>query len=347
MKSKRFNLLTVALLGLMCCTSEGRASAQETKETTPAFDVGEASDRPAATIRGSLKLQSDIIDEIDWQTMEGQVSELVKLEQIELPAEWSTMKVADRQAWFSEFDKSKIGAALKAKNQTILDSRFQKNFQVREAGKFVIYDVPQGQYEMKISAQTNVDGKTWLVQSYGQFAVGEVDELDFSNMPLDVMRVLSSSEEAPGVTGKSLAGSEIELSSFRGKPALLVFGLTSSNAFKVTTASLRELVESVESEATVQVVTVTLDENLDSVKKFNEENSVTWPCINLGKWDQETLFEYGIRSVPSFWLIDAQGKIILTGQQFVAELNRRQTSVRELVEDALAGKLDSKSASEK
>ena len=344
MKSKRFNLLTVALLGLMFCASEGVASAQEKKT---ASDAGEASDPQAATIRGSLKLQSDIIDEIDWQTMEGQVSELVQLEQIELPAEWSTMKVTDRQAWLAEFYKSKIGAALKVKNQTILDSRLQKNFQVRESGKFVIYDVPQGQYEMKISAQTKVDGKTWLVQSYGQFAVGEVDELDFSNMPLDVMRVLTSSEEAPEVTGKSLAGSEIELSSFRGKPVLLVFGLTSNNAFKVTTASLRELAESVEADETVQVVTVTLDEDLDSVKKFNEENSVTWPCINLGNWDQEILFEYGIRSVPSFWLIDAQGKIILTGQQFVAELNRRQISVGELVEDALAGKLDSESATEK
>ena len=344
MKSKRFNLLTAALLGLMFCTSEGVASAQE---KTPASDAGETSDSQAATIRGSLNLQSDIIDEIDWQTMEGQVSELVQLEQIELPAEWSTMKVTDRQAWLAEFYKSKIGAALKAKNQAILDSRFQKDFQVRESGKFVIYDVPQGQYEMKISTQTKADGKTWLVQSYGQFAVGEVDELDFSNMPLDVMRVLTSSEEAPEVTGKSLAGSEIELSSFRGKPVLLVFGLTSNNAFKVTTASLRELAESVETDETVQVVTVTLDKDLDSVKKFNEENSVTWPGINLGKWDQETLFEYGIRSVPSFWLIDAQGKIILTGQQFVAELNRRQISVRELVEDALAGKLDSESASEK
>ena len=342
MKSKRFTFLIIVSISSLFCAGESSASPQK---NSPAPGTEQTGEPKTATIRGSLKLQSNIINEVDWQTMEGQITQLVKLQQIELPTDWPTMKVAERQAWLADFYETKIGAALKAKNQTLVDERFQKQFQIREAGKFVLYDVPQGQYEMKISAQTKADGKRWLVQSYGQFEVGEVDELDFSNMPLDVMRLLTVGETVPEVTGKSLDGTEVKLSDIRDQPVLLVFGITSNPAFKITTASLKELLDSTEAAGTVQVVTVTLDEDLEAVKKFNEENAVTWPCINLGKWDQEILFEYGIRSVPSFWLIDSQGKIILTGQEFVAELNRRQTGVPELVADALAGRLESQNES--
>ena len=48
-----------------------------------------------------------------------------------------------------------------------------------------------------------------------------------------------------------------------------------------------------------------------------------WACVALGGWDSAILNEFGVKAVPSLWLIDPEGRIVLTGQQTLIELAPR------------------------
>lgn len=292
-----------------------------------------------ATIRGSLVLDSSLVTEVDWEVLEGTIGQFVALQQPEFPEGWSEMGQPERRQWLTDFYETDDGKRLREANQKTLDDRFLEHFQIRSQGKFVVYDVPKGRFEFSVVGQTEVDGKTYVLQARGQFDVEEADELDFSNTKLQVLRLLKVGEEAPEITGASGNGDPLSLSDLRGKHVLLTFGLTSSPDFQLTTRSLKEAASSPELADSLEVLTVTVDENVNAVEEFNKANGVDWHCLNLGKWDQSILNSYGLRFVPSLWLIDTDGKIVLTGQQFVYQLNRTKFPVAKLVEEAIAGRL--------
>ena len=292
-----------------------------------------------ATIRGSLLVESRVVSDVDWDVFQGTLGQLVPLQQPKLPEDWNKRDQENRQKWITAYYESEEGKKLQASNKAKLEGRHLQNFTIRREGKFVIYDIPDGRYEMRIVGQKVIGEKTYVLQHYGQFDVGEADELDFSDTKLDVLRLLKIGEQAPSIEGTSVEGRRIALANYRGKHTLMAFGLTSNPAFAVTTKSLKQVLESEELKGKMNLLTVTVDENLKDVTEFNQKNEVTWDSLNLGKWDQETLDSYGLKSVPSLWLLDAEGKIVLTGQQFIFELNRTKFSVAKLVEDTIAGRL--------
>jgi len=292
-----------------------------------------------ATIRGSMKLDSSQVKDLDWESMNGSLGQLIALRQPQFPENWQEMAADKRQAWLKTFYESEAGKKLQEANKKALEDRHMQEFLIRSEGEFIIYDVPKGRYELRIVGQKEVDEKTFVLQAYGQFDVGEVDELDFSNMRLEVLRLLKMGEVAPPVAGENCEGQPIALAGFRGKHVLLAFGNCSNPAFQLTTRALKEASQSQESAGKLSVLTVTVDEDVKAVAEFNQTNSVDWNCLNLGGWDNETLNNYGLKSVPSLWLIDSEGKVVLTGQQFLFELNRTKFSIAKLVDEAIAGRL--------
>lgn len=346
-KNRLCNIVLIAFLmtSLQMLSVELIAAPQEKgdrgsskKQETETAEAAERTE-DAATIRGSLLIESEIVSDIDWDEFQGTLGQLVPLQQPEVPKNWNDLDQKKRQEWITAFYESEKGKALQASNQKALESRHLQNFTIRKKGKFIVYDVPDGRFEMRIVGQKVIGEKTYVLQHYGQFEVGEADELDFSETRLDVLRLLKMGEEAPVIQGKSVDGKPLALANGRGKHVLLAFGLTSNPAFAVTTKSIKMVQASEELKGKLELLTVTVDENLEDVATFNEKNAVDWNCLNLGKWDQATLDSYGLKSVPSLWLIDPEGKIVLTGQQFIFELNRTKFSVSKLVEDTIAGRL--------
>lgn len=295
-------------------------------------------DNSGATIRGSFVLDSDIIKSLDWSTINGEVIQRIELQQPERPADWKKMNLEQRQGWLRDFFATESGKSLKEANQKKLDQRWKKSFQIRDEGKFVIYDVPQGSYEMRISEPMESDGKRYFLQAYGQFDVGEVDELDFSKMPLELTRNLSAGEMAPEVVGEDEQQARVALSDFRGKPVLVLFGLSSNAGFQSMLESIQKVTTASDLKGKVESVVVTLDQNPDWLEEFNQENPDKVAAINLGKWDPSVLNAYGIRSVPSCWLINADGLIELTGQDVLTALSGGETTLNELIDQAISKK---------
>ena len=59
------------------------------------------------------------------------------------------------------------------------------------------------------------------------------------------------------------------------------------------------------------IIGIALDEDLEELRKSVEAESLTWPQILDGRWEQATLARlFNIRWIPNSYILDTEGRII-------------------------------------
>ena len=78
------------------------------------------------------------------------------------------------------------------------------------------------------------------------------------------------------------------------------------------------------------VVGISLDDNIDTLKTFTQQNKMTWPQYFDGKvWENDIARRFGIKGIPATFLVGKDGKIVAS--------NLRGNALEEAVVKALAG----------
>ncbi len=78
------------------------------------------------------------------------------------------------------------------------------------------------------------------------------------------------------------------------------------------------------------MVGISLDDNIDTLKTFTQQNKMTWPQYFDGKvWENEIARRFGIKGIPATFLVGKDGKIVAS--------NLRGNALEEAVVKALAG----------
>jgi peroxiredoxin len=79
-----------------------------------------------------------------------------------------------------------------------------------------------------------------------------------------------------------------------------------------------------------EIIGISLDSSRERLEKFIEENNMPWPQYFDGKrWENEISTGFGIRSIPSTFLLDGQG--------IVRHVNLRGSALEQAVADILGG----------
>ena len=305
----------------------------------PDVELQEPADEGLVTVAGQFVNQQDQLKEFELSELKASLVQLIEIKQPQLPDSWMDMDVEQRQAWIATFEASDDGKAMIAANQKLLAEQTIIELDIESDGKFVAYDVPRGQFGLQAMAEKELDGKTYIVQAFGQINVGEVDEMQLGAMPLEVVRFLKMGELAPEISGETFSGAPASLSALQGKHVLLNFVALGNPDIEESINAIKETSLHPELKGKLSVLTISIDEDAEAVNKVIVEKSIDWPCISLGGWDVEVLNSYGVKSVPSFWLLDPEGKIVLTGQQFLFELRRTGSPLPKLVDDVIAGRI--------
>jgi hypothetical protein len=80
------------------------------------------------------------------------------------------------------------------------------------------------------------------------------------------------------------------------------------------TPRVKDLWEKYGKDGRVAIVGVNLDYEADTARTYVRENAVPWPNVDTQAkgWgqDNELLRRFGVSSIPSFWIIGADGKIV-------------------------------------
>lgn len=117
---------------------------------------------------------------------------------------------------------------------------------------------------------------------------------------------LSSGAVAPAFELESLEGDTISLAQFRGRPALLMFWDTSSGPCSREFLALDKVAEKF-SDDKLAVLTINSDFSKGTIYRALDKVDTSLPVLHDVEW--EVSHAYRAHAIPTFYLIDQQGKV--------------------------------------
>jgi peroxiredoxin len=120
-------------------------------------------------------------------------------------------------------------------------------------------------------------------------------------------RIPNQKVEAPDFTLETLDGEERSLSSYRGKLVFLNFWATWCPPCRAEMPSMQTLYDTLGTDD-FEIVAVNLQEGAGPVQSFIDEHGYTYPILLDG--GGRTGGMYGVRAIPSTFLIDRDGTLL-------------------------------------
>lgn len=110
-----------------------------------------------------------------------------------------------------------------------------------------------------------------------------------------------------------LKGREVRLSDYRGKPVILCFWTTWCPYCRKEIQKLNKISSELDSSG-IELLAINVSERESKVARFLKSNPVNFPVL-LDK-DGDCALSYGVIGIPSYLLIDRQGRVRLETNSF-------------------------------
>ena len=121
-------------------------------------------------------------------------------------------------------------------------------------------------------------------------------------------------QEAPGFEIKTTDDTTIKLADYRGKFVLLDFWATWCGPCTGETPNLKTVYEQFGKRDDFVMIGLSLDQEKEKPMNYAKEKGTGWINGFLGDWgEDEVTKKYGVRGIPSIWLIGPDGKIVAKG----------------------------------
>lgn len=123
-------------------------------------------------------------------------------------------------------------------------------------------------------------------------------------------KLIKVGEQAPSFTLKTPQGKKVSLTDYQGKYVLLDFWASWCGDCRKASPTLVHLHDSLGSK--VEFLGISFDDNKKTWTAAIEKEGLNWTHVSeLKKWKETTISEqYGIKWIPTFYLIDPDGKVV-------------------------------------
>lgn len=124
--------------------------------------------------------------------------------------------------------------------------------------------------------------------------------------------LIKPGKKVPDFTLNDLSGTPRKLSEFRGKKVVLVFWATWCPDCRAEVPELKAMMATADPEK-VAFVSVSFDRSFDTLCKFVEDNGIGGVQLfdPAGKKDSKVSSDFHIKWIPSLYLIDEKGKVLV------------------------------------
>ena len=237
------------------------------------------------------------------------------------PDGWEDMTMEQIEEWMDAYSKTDEGKARSARFEEINTLRRHYWFGVEADNTFAIDDVDAGEYDLTISVAAppafNTCGVGERIGTVShRFTIPEMPT-GRSDEPLELGTIVAKAEHnlkvgdaAPTMRFKSVDGTEHSLEEFRGKYVLLDFWATWCGPCVAEMPELKSLYETFGANDKFVMIGMSLDEKPETAANFAKKHDIAWMQAHLGAFDSPFVQAFGVKGIPSVWLIDPEGKVI-------------------------------------
>ena len=156
---------------------------------------------------------------------------------------------------------------------------------------------------------------TKLVENYpatdpGKKAAGALRRLDLEGKSF-------------AIKGTGLQNETVDSSQYHGKTVLVVFWASWASPVKLDLPELVKVYDKYHARG-LEIVGVNLDNDRGELDAFLKDHQLGWPQIfESGGMESRLAVEYGIISLPTMFLVDAQGKVVNRNLRTSSEVDRQ------------------------
>lgn len=190
-------------------------------------------------------------------------------------------------------------------------------------GSFFINGVAPGDYQFLLQIYEPPTGCLVdpVARKLVEFSVDtmsvDAGTLDLGNVELNISPVPKVGDIFPTFSLQKLDGKHRRFDEHRGKYVILDFWATWCAPCVQTMPKMAELKKSLGENSNVAVLSVSLDQELATAKAFVDEQRLDWEHGFIGDVESLAVRQLlGIGSVPLYYLVDPEGRIVLRSYDF-------------------------------
>lgn len=143
-----------------------------------------------------------------------------------------------------------------------------------------------------------------------QRIIREFPKTELANKAAGAVKRLESVGKTVELQGRSVTGSTVDLTDYRGKVVVIHYWSTWCEPCKDEFKTLKNLYAKYSSQG-LKLIGVSLDSDRDKLTDYLRTNSLPWPQLHEeGGLDSRYANELGILTLPTMFLIDSSGKVV-------------------------------------
>ncbi len=286
---------------------------------------------------GRVQVPDGSVVPVNLSTSTGNLRFKSHVQEMKLPDDFMTWEFPKRKAYSLAWYKSPEGKAWRRGMRG-------NGIKVESDGSFRAEEVLPGSYELTITVGGDGPVRPTAAKSVFRATVkrdvvvpeipgGHSDQpLDLKTLDLEVdvkqLKTLDVGQPAPPFATTTLDGKPLHLADYRGRYVVLDFWATWCIPCLEQEPSLKAAFEAFGKDPRFALLSLSLDEKVETPKAYLAKRELGWTQAFLGEWSKTTVpSDYGVTSIPSIWLIGPDGNVL--GK------NLRGDAIKAAVEKAL------------
>lgn len=294
----------------------------------------------AATVRGRIVQNIDPDLRLPYNDLNLRMVEQVKLPLPNTPNEYDGWDLEKKKKWVEAYEASEPGKKLMEERKRINDSAQSFDIKIEKNGKFVVYDVPPGRYGMHGRADKKIENKKYAFEVFGQVDVEkEVDELDLDRIMISATRLITRGEQVPEILLETFDGkAKLKNRHLKKKYVLIHFWAKSSPPSIEFLPTLKAMYTKIGGRENFELLSVNMDEDRKAALAYVKENKIRGWHGYAGDWEHKTVTEFGVRAIPSIFLIGPDSKILMTNVEFLRAFRSGKDDLAQIIDDRISGR---------